>query len=222
MKFAVLVFVASLSVLMTCLSFAQEKKFPMGEKTDKSRVSATEWRHMYFAGISKQPINQIVLAEDQVAGLLSMIDLKAVISSGTAIEPQYLINKKGTTPWLAMYALVQVNDPEALILIANGQSRIHVPPGFVHEAFGTHINWPKEMLNQYDLKLGNYRVFAIPFLVHNSTSRIGKFSQSVKAPDGSLEIFGVYEFKEDSPEGLLKDFSDMAAFIKKNRADAIH
>lgn len=193
----------------------------MDEKTDRPGGSATEWRHMYFAGISKQPINQINLTEAHVSELLSMINLNAVISSGTAIEPQYLINKKGTTPWLAMYALVHVNDPESLGPIANGKSRIHVPPHFIRGAFGTHINWPKEILEKYDLTVGEYRAFAIPFLVHNSVNQIGSFSQSMKAPDGSLEIFGVYELIEGNPEGLLKEFSELATFIKENRTDAI-
>ena len=78
----------------------------MDEKTEHDGISATQWKHMYFAGISKQPINQINLSEAQTGGLLSMINLQAVISSGTAIEPEYLINQKGTTAWLAMYALV--------------------------------------------------------------------------------------------------------------------
>jgi hypothetical protein len=120
-----------------------------------------------------------------------------------------------------MYALVQVNDPEALSLIANGQSRIHVPPSFIRGAFGEHINWPKEMLEKYDIALGEYHAFAIPFLVHNSVTQIGSLSQSMKAPDGSLEIFGVHELAEGNPEGLLKEFSELSTFIKENRADAI-
>lgn len=221
MKFSAFVIVTVLSVMWTCLSFAQEKDPSMDEKTEEVGVSATEWRHLYFAGVSKQPIDEINLTEAQVSGLLSMVDLNAAISSGTAIEPQYLINRKGTTPWLAMYALVHVNDPEALGLIANGKSRIHVPPNFIRGAFGTHINWPKEILKKYDLTVGEYRVFAIPFLVHKSVSKIGSFTQSMKAPDDSLEIFGVHELIEGDPEGLLKEFSELAAFIKEKRADAI-
>lgn len=221
MKFTTVVIAALLSVLGPSLSFAQEKNSPMDKKTEKRGMSATEWRHMYFAGISRQPINQINLNEAQMSGLLSMINQKAVISSGTAIEPQYLINKKGTTAWLAMYALVRANDPQALSLIANGQSRIHVPAGFIRGAFGEHINWPKKMLEKYDIALGEYRVFAIPFLVHTNVTQIGNLSQSMKAPDGSLEIFGVHEFIEGNPEALLKEFYGLANFIKKNRVDAI-
>lgn len=189
--------------------------------TNKIGMSATEWRHMYFIGITKQPVDQINLNEGQMGGLLSMINLAAVISSGVAIEPQYLINKKGTTAWLAMYALILTKDPEALSLIASGKSRIHVPANFIHEAFSDHINWPKEMLKKYDVSLDNHHTFAIPFLAHKDVTDIGSFSQSMKAPDGSLEIFGVREFVEGNPEGLLKDFSELVSFIKRNRPDAI-
>ena len=193
----------------------------MEEKPEEPYVSATEWRHMYFAGISKRPIQEINLTEVQMSGLLSLIGFKAVISNGAAIEPQYLINSKGATPWVAMYAFVLINDPEALTLIANGKLRAHVPPDFIRGAFGAHINWPRKIIEKYDLVIGEYHLFAIPFLVHNSVNQMGGLNQSMKAPDGSLEIFGVYEFNESNPEGSLKELSELASFIKENRANAI-
>ena len=193
----------------------------MEQKPEEPYVSAIEWRHMYFAGISKRPIQEINLAEVQVSGLLSLIGLNAVISNGAAIEPQFLINSKGATPWVAMYAFVLINDPEALTLIANGKLGVHVPPDFIRGAFGTHINWPKKIIEKYDLVMGAYRLFAIPFLVHNSANQMGRLSQSMKAPDGSLEIFGIYEFNESNPEGSLKELSELASFIKEHRPDAI-
>ena len=193
----------------------------MEEKPEEPYVSATEWRHMYFAGISKRPIQEINLAEVQVSGLLSLIGLNAVISNGAAIEPQFLINSKGATPWVAMYAFVLINDPEALTLIANGKLRAHVPPDFIRGAFGAHINWPRKIIEKYDLVIGEYHLFAIPFLVHNSVNQMGGLNQSMKAPDGSLEIFGVYEFNESNPEGSLKELSELASFINEYRANAI-
>ena len=68
------------------------------------------------------------------------------------------------------------------------------------------------MLEKHDLSLGEYRAFAIPFLVHESAAQIVNLSQSMKAPDESLEIFGVYEFTADNPESLLEDFAALAAF----------
>ena len=120
-----------------------------------------------------------------------------------------------------MHAFVLRNDPEALALIANGKLRIHVPPDFIRGVFGGHINWPKKIIEKYDLVIGEYHLFAIPFLVHNSVNQMGRLSQSMKAPDGSLEIFGVYEFNENNPEGSLKELSELASFIKEYRGDAI-
>ena len=55
----------------------------------------------------------------------------------------------------------------------------------------------------------------------NSANQMGRLSQSMKAPDGSLEIFGIYEFNESNPEGSLKELSELASFIKEYRPDAI-
>ena len=220
-KLALLAFAITISAMASCSTFAQGRDSPIGMKNQKPRISATEWRHMYFAGVSKQPVNQIDLSEGQISGLLSLINTTAAISSGTAIEPQYLINSKGTTPWLAMYALVHIQDPEALSLVASGKSRIYVPSKFIRSAFGDHINWPRAMLKKYDLSLGQYHVFAIPFLVHRDSPPIGTLSRSMKAPDGSLEIFGVHELLDGNPERLLKEFAELASFIKTNRADAL-
>ena len=187
----------------------------------QAEISATTWRHMCFAGISKQPINDIDLSEDQIAALLSMIELNSVRSSGTAIEIQHIINEKGTTAWAAMYALVVANDKEALNLIAEGKTRIHIPADFIRSVFGEHINWPAAILEKYDLSLGEYHPFVIPFLVHKNVTYIGNLTESLKAPDGSLEIFGIYEFSAEEPEHLLKEISELTTFIKKERQDAI-
>lgn len=187
----------------------------------KTEISAKEWRHMCFAGISKYSINDINLSEEQIGDLLSMINLNSVISSGTAIKPQHLINEKGTTAWLAMYALVVANDEEALNLIADGQTRIHIPANLISSAFGEHINWPAETLKKHDISLGEYHPFAIPFLVHKNVTNIGNLSQSLKTPDGNLEIFDVYEFVENNPENLLKEYAKLVTFIKTQREDAI-
>ena len=184
-------------------------------------VSATDWRHMCFAGISKKTINDIDLSEEQIAALLSMVELNSVISSGTAIEIQHIINEKGTTAWAAMHALVMANDQEAFNLIASGETRIHIPSDFIRSVFDNHINWPTELLEKYDLSLGEYRPFIIPFLVHKSVTHIGNLTESLKAPDGSLEIFGVYHFSAEQPEHLLKELSELVTFINSERQDAI-
>lgn len=191
------------------------------EVTDKTEIgsSATEWRHMYFIGISKGSPNEIDLSEGQVQGLLSMVNVGPAISNGAAIKPEYLINSKGTTPWLAMFALVHAKQPSALPIIAEGKSGIHIPTQFISGTFNSHNNWPPEMLAKYDMKLEGYNTFVIPFLIHSSANPVSNLSQSMKAPDGSLEIFNVNEFSEKSPEELLDKISDIVKFIKENRPD---
>jgi len=184
-------------------------------------ISATQWRPLYFAGISKQRIDKINLEEAQIAALLSMINIDSGISSGTAIEIPYLINEKGVTAWSAMYALIVSNDEGALPLIAEGKKRAHIPSDFIRNVYKEHINWPADMLAKYDMSLGKYRPFAIPFLVHQSVGGIENLTESLKAPDGSLEIFGVYEFSESDPEALLKNYAELTTFIKTERPDAI-
>jgi hypothetical protein len=191
------------------------------EVTDKTELggSAAEWRHMYFIGISKGNPNEIDLSEAQVQGLLSMVSVGPAISNGAAVQPEYLINSKGTTPWLAMFALVHAKQPSALPIIAEGKSRIHVPTQFVSNTFNSHNNWPPKILAKYDVNLDGYNTFVIPFLIHSSANPVSNFSQSMKAPDGSLEIFNVNEFSEKSPEDLLFKISELVKFIKENRPD---
>jgi len=188
---------------------------------DKTEIgsSATEWRQMYFIGISKGSPNEIDLSEGQIKGLLSMVNVGPAISNGAAIKPENLINSKGTTPWLAMFALVHAKQPSALPIIAEGKSRIHIPAQFINDIFNSHNNWPPEMLAKYDLKVKGYNTFVIPFLIHSSANPVGNLSQSMKAPDGSLEIFNVNEFSDTLPEGLLVQISDIVEFIKENRPD---
>jgi len=184
-------------------------------------ISAIHWRPLYFAGISKQRIDKLNLEEAQIAALLSMINIESGISSGTPIEVPYLINEQGVTAWSAMYALTISHDDTDLPLIATGKKRVHIPSEFMRSVYEKHVNWPADMLAKYDLSLGKYRPFAIPFLVHNSVSGIENLTESLKAPDGSLEIFGVYEFSESDPEALLKNYAELTTFIKTERQDAI-
>ena len=192
----------------------------VSEETELGQ-SATEWRQMYFIGISKNNPKEIDLSEGQVKGLLSMVSVGPAISNGAAVDPKFLINSKGTTPWLAMFALVYAKQPSALSVIAEGKSRIHVPTKFVSNVFNSHNNWPSEMFEKYDMTLEGYNIFVIPFLIHSSASPVSNLSQSMKAPDGSLEIFNVNEFSSESPEELLVQVSGLVKFIKENRPDVV-
>ena len=182
--------------------------------------SAQDWKHMYFVGITKQPVTDINLSEAQVGGLLSMVDVKPAIFTGAGLEPRYLINAKGTTPWAAMYVLLRAKDENALHQVASGQTQIHIPSVFIRGSCNSHINWPEELLQKHDLTLGEHSFFLLPFLVDKDLA-VDKLAQSLKAPDGSLEIFGIYEFSDSEPEKLLIELASLADFIKTERIDAL-
>lgn len=194
-----------------------------GEMEEKKELgqSATEWRHMYFTGITKGDVAEINLSEQMVHALLSMVGAAPSISTGAAVEPQYLLNAKGATPWLIMFAMVHTSQRDALSIIAEGKTRINIPTKYLSTGFNNHINWPNDVLSKYDLSLEGHKVFVIPFIVHINLMEIKEFSQSMKAPDGSLEIFTVGEFNSESPELLLADLSQLLDFIKSNRPDIV-
>ena len=183
--------------------------------------SASEWRHLYFTGISRVPPQDISLSIEQMQALLSMVNAPAAISCPRAIDPQYLINEKGTTPWLALYALLATRDPQALTAVAEGQSAIQVPAEFLAGTFHSHVNWPAEMLARYDLNLDGFYLFAIPFLLHRDAPAVTDLSQSAKSPDGQLEIFNIQEFRDEFPEQCLLEFGMLVKFIQSKRPDIV-
>jgi len=202
---------------------AESKKEEIGEVAEKTKsVSAMDWKHLYFYGITKKNVSEISLSQDMVQSLIGMVDIQTSVNSGVAIDPKYMFNEKGTTPWIAMYAVLFAKNPELLTDVASGTSLAHIPDVFFENVFTTHSNWPQELFNRFDLNLEKHNVFILPFMVHKSVEYALNFNQSMKAPDGSLEIFGVAEFNESKPEGLLSEIESTVKFIRDNRPDVFH
>lgn len=187
---------------------------------EEQKMSIYEWRDFYFAGVTKKPVSEIYLQQGPMLGLLSMIGVSSGIANGTAIEPKFILNKKGATPWYAMYASVYANDPNKLSKISSGDGLIYLPNN-LHTSFQGHVNWPGEMIGKYALELGEYRVFVIPFLMPRANSNYKTMPQSMISPDNTMEIFGVYEFNTEDPEAFLRDIQELVDFIKSERPDAI-
>jgi len=203
-----------ISIFFSAGSIAQGNKEIMSQQP-----SATEWKQMYFYAITKKAPSEINLPQNLVASLLGMVGVKSAISTGEAIDPRYIINEKGTTTWLAMYALIATQNPEALTALKENGGLLHVPSPFLNSSFKTHINWPETIISKYNLKLENYNLITIPFLIPEGSGSLTKLSQSMKAPDGSMEIFGFEEFRENKPEHLLGVFNYIINFINENRPD---
>lgn len=183
--------------------------------------SATEWRHLYFYGISKQSPELIDLPKDMVLSLLSMQKMDSALSTGALVEPEYLFNTKGVSAWLAMYALVSMKDESALESLKTEGGALYLPSQYIHNALGKNSAWPKEMLARHELKLKGYHLFVLPFLVPSKSASYSKMVQSLKSPDGSLEIMGITEFDEKNPERLLVEFELLIKFIRKERKDLV-
>ena len=183
--------------------------------------SATAWRHMYFIAVTTKKPSEIDLSQELMSGLLSSINARSAIYTGAAIEPQYLINAKGTTAWIGMWAFIARANPELLKSLGQGSGLAWVTPAWMNKAFGNHINWPEKMLRSHNLDVKDYKLVAIPFSLPKNEIALKNMTQSVKAPDGSVEVFGFHEFDETNPEALLVAHEMIARFIKKERPDLL-
>jgi fimbrial chaperone protein len=183
--------------------------------------SASDWKYLYFYGISKSAPELADLPQQMVASLLSMQKIDSALSTGALVEPEYLFNAKGVGAWLAMYALVSLKNEAALNSLKSEGGVLFVPSQYVHNALGKNNNWPKDMLARHEITLKGYHLFVLPIVVPSNKSSYTKMSQSLKSPDGKLEIMGIAEFDEKKPEGLLVEIAENIKFIKKERSDLI-
>lgn len=181
--------------------------------------SPTEWRQMYFVAITRKKPSEIDLSQELMTKLVSEIEVRSAIYTGAALEPQYLINAKGVTAWIAMWVFITHGNPDLVKSLGTGPGAAWVRPAFMNSAFGAHINWPEKMLRSHNLDVTGHKLVAIPFLVPKNGPALRKLPRSVKTPDGSLEVFGFHEFDEKNPESLLKEFEAIAHSIRKERVD---
>lgn len=211
--------VVFLIVGVLMLSYFMLNKTANAKQVESSAMTSQEWEHLYFYGLTKQPLTEIALNQGMTSGLISMIGVKNSISTGALIDPIYMLNKKGVTPWLAMYTLLAVNDKNLLNDIYQNDASAFIPNKSIEEMFQNHNNWPLSLLSKYEIEIDGYNTFILAFLVPKNTKYNLHFPQSMKAPDNSLEIFGVAEFDEKQPEALLSEIQDTINFIKEHRPD---
>lgn len=167
-----------------------------------------DWKLYYFWGLSSTKPSALTLQQQQMQALLSAVGADCALSSLGALEPRYLINHKGTTVWILLLLYALMNEKEALSAVANGTSSLFMQAARVHGAFGTHVNWPDHLLQQYCADFGGHWPFVIPFVRHQAASAPMQLAQSLRSPDGVMEIMGVAEFSDQQPEALLAVFHD--------------
>jgi hypothetical protein len=177
---------------------------------------AVAWKHYYLWGVASKPPAEIELQAKQLQALLEAIGAEASVSSLAALEPRYLINHKGTTAWMMLFVFAFMNDKEALAAVAEGKAAVCMPAQGMQSTFNSHVAWPKPLLDRYPFDFGKHTAFVIPFIRFGTAAAPRPLPQSLKSPDGSIEIMGVAEFNEQRPEALLALFHQFHAQYGKN------
>ena len=172
--------------------------------------SATAWRHYYYYGLSRTDPSSVQLDAQALIGLFSATDVSPAIVSLALIDPKYVINHKGLTAWLFLFLKARVPDSETLKYVAEGKGFSFVSADEMRAVFGTHINWPKEVLERHPYDFTPRRPFVLPFILPNSATPPRSLSQSLISPDASFEIFRVAELDPQDPEKLLAIFDSLS------------
>ena len=173
-----------------------------------SYEKAEDWKHYYFWGISAKRPAKLYISAEQVRALLSAIQADCAIASLAALEPKHLINHKGTTVWILLFVYALMNDKEGLAAVSAGTSSLFLPANIVHGAFTSQVNWPAQLLDRYSFDFGDHWAFVIPFVRHRESPEPVQTSQSLRSPDGAMEIMGIAELNEQRPEALLDQFHE--------------
>jgi hypothetical protein len=172
--------------------------------------SAESWRHLYFYGLARTDPSNIQLDTKSLMGLFSATGVRPAIASLALIDPKYLINSKGLTAWLFLFVKARVPDSDTLKYVAAGKGFSFVPADEMRAVFGSHVNWPKDLLERYPFDFSSRQPFVLPFILPRSASMPPALAQSLVSPDGNFEVFGVAEFEVERAEQLLAIFSALS------------
>lgn len=174
----------------------------------------TDFKDYYFIGTSHAPAAQMSLNPSQIQGLMTVIQAPAAIVSCLPVDPLLAINAKGFTAWQLMFALVKLKNPEDIDRLAKQETSIYIPRPMLEGGVGNFNKWPTELLEKFDFSLDSAHLFILPFSIHTSASEPRNLTESLKSPDGSLEILGLHEFSHDHPSRLLAIAENVAKFVR--------
>ncbi len=178
-------------------------------------MSIENWNFYYFIFISKKPRAEFALETNSLAALLQSVGVGAAITSPAVMHPAHLINHKGVTPWIALYAAIKMNNPSDLEAAQSGKALLIKPAHYLSSIFESHVNWPKEMIEKYDLNPAPKYLLLLPFLVHKDAAQPKRMTQILNSPDGQLSVYGFREFDDNNPEKLLVECAAMVEFYKQ-------
>lgn len=202
----------------------EEDRFSVEIPQNGAMAGISKWKQYYFLGITKGELESINLNYQQFSGLLHMIGVDSYIATGLAIDPAFAVNRNQATigtPWLNMYAVLAHYQPEVIDVAYQGNNSVFLPEEWSRGLFPQESGWPKPMIQRHDSDLNGYKMFILPFLIPDHTDKLVDLRQSMKAPDGSLEIFWFSYFDVENPERLLIDTSSLKNFILEERQELI-
>lgn len=179
-------------------------------------MSIENWNFYYFIFISKKPRAEFALETNSLGALLQSVGVGAAIATTAVMHPAHLINHKGVTPWIALFVAIKMNNSSDLDAAESGKALLIHPSHFVNSTFESHVNWPKEMIEKYDLDPSPKYLLLLPFLVHKDTAQPQRMTQILNSPDGQLSVYGFREFDDNNPEKLLAECAEMVEFHKNN------
>ncbi|MBV7316568.1 hypothetical protein [Shewanella sp. NIFS-20-20] len=114
---------------------------------------------------------------------------------------------------------VACNQPALLVDVAKGDANALLPSEAIAPLFVDHCHWPPTLLSQYCLNIEGYQGFILPISVASGSHYHLDFGQSMKAPDGSVEILAVGQCDGQQPADWLAHIQATLAFIKQHRGD---
>lgn len=202
----------------------EKQNFTVYLPQEGTMADISKWKHYYFLGITRGKLESISLNYQQIAGLMTMVGVSTYIATGLAIDPAYAVNITNETigtPWLNMYAVLAHYQIDAIDDAYQGKNSLFLPEEWSRGLFPPNSGWPERLMQKYDYELDGYKMFILPFLVPDHVDKLVELSQSMRAPDGSIEVFWFSYFDVNNPVNLLTDMSSLKRFIIEKRQELL-
>lgn len=164
----------------------------------------TSWDIWYIYGHSVEDPNTYELSPSDVVKYLSKNNVRGFVGNTAPLNPLYIINEKTIPVWFVVFFNAYFDD-DALESAYLGKQVILVPDSLVRKNYGSHNNWPKDIVVKNYPDFIGCHPFVLPFMVPRGQSidsgKIDLVSEKVK-------FLGIKKFNESKPEEMLQVFSN--------------
>ena len=223
-------FVIVITFLISFTSQSEEvqvknnEDFSIKMPSSGSMGQISHWKAHYFVGVTKKDVGSISLGDSEMESLLNLVGIKTYIATGLAISPEVAVSKIRSsviTPWLSMFAVLARQYPDSIGSLHEKGGIVFLPESLSRGLFSSSTGWPEEILKKYSWGLEGYEPFVMPILIPAASEAPKNFEQSMKSPDGNLELFWISYFDPEKPESLLKDVHRLDEFIQEHRKEML-